>query len=518
MSAAPPGAAWGRAGFYAALLLWLAVHVVVAYWSPPYTDQLQIIDFGRAWWHGLESGTVNDLDAGPPVLSGFWLGPLLAYALYAASATLWLQSTVLALGLPAAAIVLRRLLRAHGLDPRAAALGALLFLLEPQLNYAAWAGRLDPWAWAALLAAALIIRSSTTSARLPVALAAGALVALSPWIWPRALLLWPLLALYGLWCLGTLVPTMAERIRLLLGWLLGAVLCTVPVALIALSRPEAIASTIEAIAVERVWQPALGAQIYFWAAVAKWSLPLYLLAGLALFRPQAWPLALAALPSALWALDGTVGGLTTYVGPLAVLLASTLLGPDQRALWPTRLIAAVLIFQASLVLVVRPLHVLGHGGDRDPARRDGLYATLNAAPSATLIDLSLDFYQPARRSRRPYSAPHYYLLQATERLPDYLARWSEAVVVEPMEPERYFRNTAEPDALARALQAAGYCPTKVLPAAEPKAARGAPVRFELHQLGGNRGYGPYRVWTPCPTAGGTAPAPPPAKARAGAGP
>jgi hypothetical protein len=162
-------------------------------------DEVQIVDLGRSVLQPGTDWALNwNVPAGTTLLPLSWLGVTLQEVAYQAGAPGYWGPRVAALGWTLlAGTAAFGWLRARGTPLWPAFLLAAAFLLDPMYAETWSAARIDGGAIAAVLTSCWLLRRAAdqpTSDRRTLAhlVAAGALVAVSPFLWPTALMLVPL--------------------------------------------------------------------------------------------------------------------------------------------------------------------------------------------------------------------------------------------------------------------------------------------------------------------------------------
>jgi len=181
------------------LAIVMLTHCLTLTLSPKISqDEPQIVDWGRAtWFEPNTQWSLNMLPNGQSVPMLSFLGPTLQEVAYRLTSPEWFGprlSTIL--GAALATILVYLWLIRRGQSRFEALCLAALFLLEPTLTSSFRGGRVDAWAMACVFGAMALIRDG----RKPPArtVAAGVLLVLGAFVWPTAVLLYPL-ALAELW-------------------------------------------------------------------------------------------------------------------------------------------------------------------------------------------------------------------------------------------------------------------------------------------------------------------------------
>lgn len=186
-----------------------------------YQDEVQVLEYGRtALEPETDWGVIWNVNEAIPILTPAYLGPALQELGYRITAPSTFGSRMVAVmaGVLAATCLLAWFL-ARGTPRLAAFILSLALLIDPIFAANYRGGRVDGWSFAACLAACFLLRlaGKRRQVGLPISgllIGAGALSGLSPFFWPNAPILWPLILL-ELVCLLLVKPdsSVDDRLR-----------------------------------------------------------------------------------------------------------------------------------------------------------------------------------------------------------------------------------------------------------------------------------------------------------------
>lgn len=191
----------------------------------PWMDEIQIVEMGRLILSGGSADTILASRDGVPFIPLYYLGPCLQELLCRTFGMIGVRlSPLVALG--ATAFFFNRWLRkAHNLKKSTVVMLTLIALTAPLLVQSVRQVRVDNWVFACVFATLSILGRSDVPARKSRTLvAAGAIAAVSVFIWPSAVM--PAL-LYPTLCFS--LKRKGEFIRFVIGGLIATALLILPV-------------------------------------------------------------------------------------------------------------------------------------------------------------------------------------------------------------------------------------------------------------------------------------------------
>jgi len=371
-----------------------------------YQDEVQILDYGRVALNPETSwGIVWDVDEQAPILIPAYAGAVLQELGYRLTEPSNLGSRLVSLGAGVlAATCLLGWLIVRRIPPIASLALALAFLVDPVFSGIYRGGRVDAWAFATCLGACWLLRyaclrrGENERALRPV-FAAGFLAGISPFFWPNAPILWPLvlLELFNLLKspLGAGESNAGpNRGRLICSFGLGG-LCAVGLAVVpALFHWELWWQSLKAVMAVQAFAAVVKVSIVDLLAIHDPSVAICLL--ISLFFCRDWGL-IVALGLALLIVYQTMVYLprVTYVLPYFFAIIAVAVSRVQHQQYSgrtgkfvmNRVLAVLLIWNIADTLILQPYLTAVRGPATDPSQvRNELKRVIGAGAYRVLTD------------------------------------------------------------------------------------------------------------------------------------